>query len=188
MRSGVFTYFPIIVSVIIGIMFGWEIGFGVAFIVGGITFFTVNQPLWGTICLLLGCILAIDSLWRTLTVVFNVSYLEVSYFVREDKSIFPKSHEYGFSGEIEIKVTSPTAIRKIYLVLPFGNAELMYDLSDELNTGATISPSKPILKRVTFKFWSETSITELPKIADLILKTTEWDRKKSVKLVFRENT
>jgi hypothetical protein len=172
-------------------MFGWEIGFGVAVLVGAISLFIGGQIIWGAICIIIAAVLAIDSLRRIYKVTLNTSDFRVLYLYREDRSNFPKPHEYHFAGEIEIKVPSEVNIKKFYLELLLNNREmqaaLKYD-SDTLKMGSILAPSKPLFERVTFQLSSDTVIEVIPESAIIVLETTGWKKRKTVALVMRDQT
>ncbi len=56
MQSSVLLFLPIVTGIIMGIMFGWEIGFGVAFLIGATSFYIENQFILAGVFLLIAII------------------------------------------------------------------------------------------------------------------------------------
>jgi len=177
---------PLLLGFIMAVMFGWEIGFGVALFVAAVNLFIAGQPIWGTLTLTLALALGADSLRRLHKVVIYAGPLEVNHFTREEKALFPQRHDYQFSGMIEIRVPSEVAIRHLYLELQGEGTktkvELMADLNGELTIGSILSPSRPLFKNVGFQLLTNTPLDPIPKTGTIMLLTTGWKRRKVVEL------
>ena len=187
MEYSVLLFLPIITGIIMGIMFGWEIGFGVAFLIGATSFYIGNQFILAGVFLLIAVILATDSLYRIKKVSLYVSEFTVQYCHREEKNIFPKPHDYQFSGTISLKVPSETAIREIYLELYWDYQKehilLMADSSKSLSMGYVLIPSQPLVLPISFQVYSETKLRNIPQTALIVVKMTNWKKHKVVALI-----
>ncbi len=187
MQPSVLLFLPIITGIIMGIMFGWEIGFGVAFLIGATSFYIANQFILAGASLLIAIILAVDSLRRIRKVSLFVSEFTVQYFHRGDRNTFPKPHDYQFSGTISIKVPSETAVRAIYLELHWADKKeritLMADPSKSLSMGYVLIPLQPLVKSISFQVYRETELKQIPTTALVIVKTTDWEKNKVIALI-----
>lgn len=193
MQLSVLLFSSIILGVIIGIMFGWEIGFGVAFLVSAISLLIGGQLVWGIITLILAVCFAISSFLRihgVIGVTIKTQDLQVRYFDWADRGGSGQPNEYHFSGLIEVKTPCAVAIRDLYLdVLIEGKkvrANLMSDF-EGFCEGYVLSPSKPLIKRITFQ-WVSRKRVSLPTMATMCFNTTEWERHKIVTLVVEADT
>ncbi|MBU2008442.1 MAG: hypothetical protein KJ624_01125 [Chloroflexi bacterium] len=166
-------------------MFGWEIGFGVAFLVAGFGFMSAGYICWGIVLLIPGIGLAVTSYLRIHSKVgvgIDLSDFKGEYFQRTN---IPS--EYQFSGTIEVKVPNAVAVREVYLdILIEGKsirANLMSDM-EGFGEGYTLSPSKPLFKRIAFQLTSTIPIDTPPKQGTLHFMTTDWERTKVVSLKY----
>lgn len=189
MQPSVLLFLSILPGIIIGIMFGWEIGFGVAFLIGATSLYIVKQFVLAGIFLVLAIFLAADSLHRIRKVSLYVSEFTVRYFHRDDRNTFPKPHDYQFSGTISVKVPSETAIRVIYLELHWKDKkeriDLMADLSETLSMGYVLIPSQPLVKPISFQVYRQTEFELIPNTALIVVKTTDWEKHKVIALIDR---
>ncbi len=193
MHYSVLLFLPLVVSVIIGIMFGWEIGFGVAFLVGAISLFIADQFVWGSVALVLAVGLAISSLLRihgVIGVTIKTWDLQVRYFDWADRGGSGQPNEYHFSGIIEVKTSTAVAIRDLYLEVLIKDTKVRANLMSDFDgfcQGHVLSPSKPLVKQIAFQ-WVSTKRVSLPTIATMYFNTTEWERHKTVRLVGEADT
>ena len=184
--------FPILLGVIIGVMFGWEIGFGVALFGLGAQLLIVGQIVWGSILLFFSflCAARIFLLAHgVIGVTMKASEIKVEYFDWDKRGGVGRPSEYQFSGNIEVKTPSEVAIKDFYLELSIGEKRVRTSLMQNADCfgemGYMLRPSEPIIKAVIFQLPINKEAISQSTSTCIWLKTTKWERSQSVKLKLR---
>ncbi len=179
----------ILLGIIIGLMFGWELGIGVALFVAGAGFISTGNNCLGIILIIPALALFATSLLRIkgkIGVNIKMSALKFKYL--KDRSV---PNVYYFSGEIEAKTPIDATIRSVCLGVILDGQERMVDLmwnEERFGKSYVLSSSHSVIQIVSFQLESDHQFKSLPKQGTIYFNTTEWERKVPVGLEFEVTT